>query len=270
MINPTLSQLAKIIEHRYPKSLASDWDSVGLIVGKQKNVIKKILLTVDVTKSIVEEAIENKYDLIISHHPLILEPEEVEDVRKFKQSLKELMIENNLSLYVAHTNADVATGGVNDSLVKFLQIKNVKSFGPNNIGRFGELENNEKIESLVVNLKKLIPNSSNAILVSGNLNANIKSIAVCGGSGSFLLEQVRALNVDLFVTADLKHHVVLDNKDLAGPNLINISHWASERIWLDDLIFQLKSDLQKANLEADISITTKVTDPWDLSLGAYL
>jgi len=122
--NPTLAQLAKIIEKRYPKSIASDWDSIGLIVGKQKNVIKKILLTVDVTKDIVNEAIENNIDLIISHHPLILEPEEVEDVRKYKEQLKELMIKNNIALYVAHTNADAAIGGVNDSLINLLKIKN--------------------------------------------------------------------------------------------------------------------------------------------------
>lgn len=265
--NPTLAQLAKIIEKRYPKALASDWDSVGLIVGKQKNIIKKILLTVDVTKDIVTEAIENKFDLIISHHPLILEPEEVDDVRKFKEQIKELMNQNNLSLYVAHTNADAALGGVNDSLIKLLKIKNVKTFGPENLGRFGELENSKKIENILSELKIQIPKSSNAILVSGNLDREIKSIAVCGGSGSFLLEHVRTLNVDLFITADLKHHSVLDNKELDGPILVSISHWASERIWLDDFFIQLKNDLSKANLESEVLISSKVTDPWDLSIG---
>ena len=267
MTNPTLAQLAKIIEKRYPKSIASDWDSIGLIVGKQKNVIKKILLTVDVTKDIVNEAIENEIDLIISHHPLILEPEEVEDVRKYKEQLKELMIKNNISLYVAHTNADAAIGGVNDSLINLLKIKNAKSFGPENIGRFGELEDSVRIENIVQDLKKLIPNSNNAILVSGNLKKEIKTIAVCGGSGSFLLEQVRTLNVDLFITSDLKHHSVLDNKDLGGPVLVNISHWASERIWLDELVIQLKNDFNKANLDSEVLISSKVTDPWDLSIG---
>ena len=267
MNNPTLAQLAKIIEKRYPKSLASDWDSVGLIVGKQKNVIKKILLTVDVTKDIVKEAIENKIDLIISHHPLILEPEEIEDVRKFKEQIKELMNQNNLSLYVAHTNADAAIGGVNDSLINLLKIKNVKSFGPENIGRVGEWENSKNIRDIVSDLEAIIPKSNNAILVSGNLQREIKSIAVCGGSGSFLLEQVRNLNVDLFITSDLKHHSVLDNKELDGPVLISISHWSSERIWLDDLLIQLKSDITKLNLETEVLISSKITDPWDLSIG---
>jgi dinuclear metal center YbgI/SA1388 family protein len=265
--NPTLAQLAKIIEKRYPKSLASDWDSVGLIVGKQKNVIKKILLTVDVTKDIVNEAIENEIDLIISHHPLILEPEEVEDVRKFKEQIKELMNQNNLSLYVAHTNADAAIGGVNDSLINLLKIKNLKSFGPENIGRIGELDNFKEIKNIVSDLESIIPKSNNAILVSGNLLRQVKSIAVCGGSGSFLLEQVRSLNVDLFITSDLKHHSVLDNKELDGPVLISISHWASERIWLDDFLIQLKNDLAKVNFESEVLISSKVTDPWDLSIG---
>ncbi len=266
--NPTLAQLAKIIEKRYPKSLASDWDSIGLIVGKQKNVIKKILLTVDITKVVVNEALENGIDLIISHHPLMLEPEEVEDVRKYKENIKELMIEKNLSLYVAHTNADAAKGGVNDSLAKILNLKNVKSFGPNNIGRYGQLEKSENIEKIIQSLKRIFPSSYNAILVSGDFKKEVKAIAVCGGSGSFLLEQVRNLNVDLFISADLKHHSVLDNKELSGPALISLSHWASERIWLDDFLIQLKEDLQKANLISEVLITTRTTDPWDLSIGS--
>ncbi|MFM1825729.1 MAG: hypothetical protein RLZZ37_364 [Actinomycetota bacterium] len=266
--NPTLAQLAKIIEKPYPKSLASDWDSIGLIIGKQKNVIKKILLTVDITKDIVNEALENGIDLIISHHPLMLEPVEVEDVRKYKENIKELMIEKNLSLYVAHTNADAAKGGVNDSLAKILNLKNVKSFGPNNIGRYGQLEKSEKLERIIQSLKRIFPSSQNAILVSGNLNKQINSIAVCGGSGSFLLEQVRNLNIDLFISADLKHHSVLDNKELSGPALISLSHWASERIWLDDFLIQLTKDLQKSNLNSEVLITTRTTDPWDLSVGS--
>ena len=266
--NPTLAQLAKIIEKRYPKSLASDWDSIGLIVGKQKNVIKKILLTVDITKDIVNEALENGIDLIISHHPLMLEPEEVEDVRKYKENIKESMIEKNLSLYVAHTNADAAKEGVNDSLAKILNLKNVKSFGPNNIGRYGQLEKSENIEKIIQSLKRIFPSSQNAILVSGSLNKQINSIAICGGSGSFLLEQVRNLNIDLFISADLKHHSVLDNKELSGPALISLSHWASERIWLDDFLIQLKEDLQKANLNSEVLITTITSDPWDLSVGS--
>ncbi|MGA1391252.1 MAG: Nif3-like dinuclear metal center hexameric protein [Candidatus Nanopelagicales bacterium] len=268
MTNPTLAQLAKIIEKRYPKSLASDWDSIGLIVGKQKNVIKKILLTVDITKDIVNEALQNGIDLIISHHPLMLEPEEVEDVRKYKENIKELMIEKNLSLYVAHTNADAAKGGVNDSLAKILNLKNVKSFGPNNIGRYGQLEKSENIEKIIQSLKRIFPSSYNAILVSGDLKKEVNAIAVCGGSGSFLLEQVRNLNVDLFISADLKHHSVLDNKELSGPALISLSHWASERIWLDDFLIQLKEDLQKANLISEVLITTRTTDPWDLNVGS--
>ncbi len=268
MTNPTLAQLAKIIEKRYPKNLASDWDSVGLIIGKQKNKVQKILLTVDVTKDVIEEALGGNFELIISHHPFVLEPQEVEDIRKFKDELKEKMNNKNLALYVAHTNADSAIGGVNDSIVKTLKLKNIQNFGPLNIARYGDLDFSEKIEEIITKLKNIFPSNNNAILVSGDLDKSIKKIAVCGGSGSFLLEQVRQLKVDLFITADLKHHAVLDNKELNGPVLINISHWASERIWLNDLENQLKEDLNKNNYSVEISISSKVTDPWDLSVGS--
>ena len=259
--------LAKIIEKRYPKSLASEWDSVGLVIGKQKNIINKILLTVDITTKVIDEAIKKSCDLIISHHPFILEPEEIEDIKNYKNKLKQKIEKENISIYVAHTNADIASEGVNDSLVKKFNLKNAKSFGIDNLGRMGVIEEPVNLSQLVDKIIKVIPVNKNAIQISGDKNKIVKTVAVCGGSGSSLLEQVRKLGVDVFITADLKHHQVLDNLELNGPSLISISHWASERVWLDDFQQILKKDLHKENFDLDIIISNETTDPWTFSKG---
>jgi GTP cyclohydrolase I len=79
---PTANELAEIIEVRYPKSLAVEWDVVGFVTNNSNIEIDKILLTIDVTEEVVAEAIEKSIDLIISHHPLILDPDEISDIQK--------------------------------------------------------------------------------------------------------------------------------------------------------------------------------------------
>jgi putative NIF3 family GTP cyclohydrolase 1 type 2 len=91
---------------------------------------------------------------------------------------------------------------------------------------------------------------------------------LCGGSGSSLLEEVRKEDVDVFVTADLKHHAVSDNENMNGPALVSVSHWASEWVWLPELEQQLKTDLAQKQFNSRIFISEISTDPWNFSLGS--
>ena len=113
---PTANELAEIIEVRYPKSLAVEWDAVGFVTNNSNDEVNNILLTIDVNEEVVAEAIEKSIDLIISHHPLILDPEEISDIQSKRIQIRKRLEEKGIALYVAHTNADIATGGVNDSL----------------------------------------------------------------------------------------------------------------------------------------------------------
>ena len=81
MNKPTANELAEIIELRYPKSLAVEWDVVGFVTNNSDIEVNNILLTIDVTEEVISEAIEKSIDLVISHHPLILDPEEISDVQ---------------------------------------------------------------------------------------------------------------------------------------------------------------------------------------------
>jgi dinuclear metal center YbgI/SA1388 family protein len=265
---PTVNELAEIIELRYPKSLAVEWDVVGFATNNSNIEVNNILLTIDVTEDVVAEAIEKSIDLIISHHPLILDPEEISDIQNKRIQLRKQMEENNIVLYVAHTNADIAQGGVNDSLAKVIGLQNIESFGAEKMARKGNLATQISLREFINLLKDKLPQVKSSIQVSGKLDSKISKIALCGGSGSALLEEVRREDVDVFVTADLKHHAVSDNENMNGPALVSVSHWASEWTWLPELKVQLKTDLAQKQLDSRIFISEISTDPWNFSLGS--
>jgi len=264
---PTVAKLAEIIEKRYPKTLALEWDGVGLTTNNSQIEVTKILLTIDVTPEVVSQAITESTQLLISHHPLMLEEEEFSDIQEKRIELKTLLEENNIALYCIHTNADIAEGGVNDAFAAKLGLIKVKRFGPEQMGRIGELNENMNLETFVNSLKHNLPKTKGAIQVSGNPESEISKVAVCGGSGSSLLEEVRQTDADVFVTADLKHHAISDNKVMNGPALISISHWASEWLWLPELKKQLESDFSQSNFDINILISEIVTDSWDFSVA---
>ena len=265
---PTANELAEIIEVRYPKSLAVEWDVVGFVTNNSNIEVNNILLTIDVTDDVVAEAKEKSVDLIISHHPLILDPDEISDIQSKRIQIRKSLEEKGIALYVAHTNADIAPGGVNDSLAKVLNLQNVEPFGVEKMGRKGNLTTPITLKEFVNILKDKLPKVKSSIQVSGTLDSKVLNVALCGGSGSSLLEEVRNEDVDVFVTADLKHHAVSDNENMNGPALVSVSHWASEWAWLPELEQQLKTDLALKQLNARIFISEISTDPWNFSLGS--
>ena len=265
---PTVNELAEIIELRYPKSLAVEWDVVGFVTNNSDIEVNNILLTIDVTAEVIAEVIEKSINLIISHHPLILDPNEISDIQTKRIQLRQKMEENNIALYVAHTNADIAQGGVNDSLAKVLGLQNVEAFGIEKMARKGNLTTQVTLREFANFLKDKLPQVKGSIQVSGKLDSKVSIVALCGGSGSSLLEEVRKEDVDVFVTADLKHHAVSDNENMNGPALVSVPHWASEWVWLPELEQQLKTDLAQKQFNSRISISEISTDPWNFSLGS--
>jgi dinuclear metal center YbgI/SA1388 family protein len=265
---PTANQLAEIIELRYPKSLAVEWDVVGFVTNNSNVEVNKILLTIDVNEEVVAEAIDKSIDLIISHHPLILDHDEISDIQSKRIKTIKRLEEKGIALYVAHTNADIAPGGVNDSLAKTIGLENVEPIGLEKMGRKGNLTSKITLKEFVNLLSDKLPKVKSSMQVSGKIDSKVLKVALCGGSGSSLLEEVRKEEVDVFVTADLKHHAVSDNENMNGPALVSVSHWASEWTWLPELKKQLNIDLVQRQFNLEVLISEISTDPWNFSLGS--
>ena len=257
--------ILQTLEVLYPINSAESWDRVGLVIDTKNKTYTNILLTVDVTKNVIEEAKNIGANLVISHHPLW-----VEEATTHSKMISGEALKANVDVYVIHTNGDKAVDGVNDCLTRALGLKDVLNFTETDLARIGNFEAPMETMQVVELLSRALPNTQGAIQVSGSLDAKISRVGVCAGSGGSLIEHAHKEKVDAYITSDLKHHMVLENKGLGGPILISLPHWASEYLWLPELNKQLMKLLTQKNVELKIFTYKTSTDPWDFSLGSKI
>lgn len=211
-----LSEIAEIIETLAPKNLALEWDNVGLIIGDKDREIKKAVVSLDFNCEVLEYAVKENVDLIITHHPAIFGG--IKSITD-KNYLK--CIENKISVYSAHTNLDVAEGGVNDALSEVLGLKDVESFGMLRVGKTEKCMAEKYIEHIKTVLS--VP----AVRVSGDLKKQVEKVGLIGGAGgedvTFALEK----GCDLYLTGEAKYH----EAQFASDNdivLVTAGHYETE------------------------------------------
>jgi len=117
--------IIRYFESKYPTDLAYEWDNCGLQIGTLNLKTKKVLITLDVTKDVVKEAIKHKVQLIISHHPLMFKPMQTIIFDSPRGWIVKNLIQHNIAVYSAHTNFDVADGGMNDILASKLGLSEI-------------------------------------------------------------------------------------------------------------------------------------------------
>ncbi|MYL19798.1 Nif3-like dinuclear metal center hexameric protein [Halobacillus litoralis] len=130
MTKVTAGQIIKTFEKWAPKSFAYDWDNVGLQVGSLNKPVENVMVTLDVVESVVDEAVEKKVDLIIAHHPLLFVKLHQINVDTPKGRVVQKLIKHDITVYAAHTNLDVAEGGVNDVMADLLEVKDRRPLIP--------------------------------------------------------------------------------------------------------------------------------------------
>ena len=256
-----VADVMRVMAVRYPLESAEEWDSVGLVVGDLDTALSRILFTVDVTPEVVDEAIVMGAHMIIAHHPLLLRGVTSVATTGVKGRIVSKLIKHGIALYTAHTNADVAWPGVSDAIAVALglQVQAEVSLSDTGIGRVGTLPAPMTLREFARLVSSTLPQTARAVNVSGDLDAMVSRVAVCGGAGDSLLNEVGALDVDVYVTSDLRHHVAQEFSLSSNCALIDISHWASEWLWLPQAAQLLRDDLSG---NVDVSVSTLVTDPW--------
>jgi dinuclear metal center YbgI/SA1388 family protein len=154
-----LKSIIKKIENKYPLNLAYEWDNVGLLVGDLNLDIKKILVVLEANEKVINEAVENKVDLIITHHPFIFRKMNKINTNDLKGKLIHKLIKNDISLYSMHTNFDIAFDGLNDYFVELMEFEDSKVL---------DITNNEVLYKLAVYVPTShIESVKNALLKSG-------------------------------------------------------------------------------------------------------
>lgn len=267
----TVGAVADWMDSRFPPALQDEWDRVGLICGDRQEAVKRILLAVDPTEAVVDEAIAWGADLLITHHPLFLRGTSFVSTDTAKGRIVHRLIRSHAALFNAHTNADSAHGGVAEALAlaagmepeTWHPLEANPQFPDVGIGRVGQLTNPTTLEEFVWRLAEALPPSPAGLLIAGERQRKVQKIAVSGGSGQSLLAAARATHADVFVTADLRHHPALDFIEEDGPALVVPSHWASEWVWLPVLEAELTLWAARNGTPLETRISEVVSEPWD-------
>jgi dinuclear metal center YbgI/SA1388 family protein len=273
---PTLGEILLAVEELWPESLAEDWDEVGLVAGHPSAAVSRIMFAVDPTLEAIEEAIAWEADLLITHHPLLLKGVSSVAATTAKGLAVHRLIESGTGLLTVHTNGDSAVGGVSDVLADALGLQDVvplttaaNGLPEEGIGRVGDLEDGTTLGDFAAKVFTILPSVAGGVRVSGDKDGLVRRVAVCGGAGDSLFDAVRANNADVYVTADLRHHPASEAREAAvngRPYLIDVSHFASEWLWLPVAAEALGNVLTDQGHDVEIRVSTTNTDPWDFIL----
>ncbi|MET9336362.1 Nif3-like dinuclear metal center hexameric protein [Nonomuraea sp. NPDC003804] len=261
----TLADVINVFEAAYPPGRAESWDAVGLVCGDPGQAVRRVLFAVDPVPVVAEEALDWGADLIVVHHPLYLRGTTSVAATTYKGRLIHDLIRNDVALYTAHTNADVANPGVSDALARTVGLVGdlvpLQPFPDDpwrGLGRVGDLPRTMTLGAFAEQAAAGLPKTSWGLRVAGDPSRPVTRVAVSGGSGDSLLGTARAAGVDVFLTADLRHHPASEFVEAGGPALIDAAHWATEWPWLDSAASILSSS--GVNVETRVSAT--VTDAW--------
>ncbi|MBT1003760.1 Nif3-like dinuclear metal center hexameric protein [Paenarthrobacter sp. DKR-5] len=272
----TLGDVMLAVEELWPESLAEEWDAVGLVVGRPAAAVSRIMFAVDPTLEVVEEALEWGADLLITHHPLLLKGVTSVAATSAKGRTVHRLIEGGCGLLTVHTNGDSAVGGVSDVLADALGLTDVAPLTPaanglaeEGIGRVGDLPEILSLGDFAAKVFGILPAVAGGVRVAGDRQGLVRRVAICGGAGDSLFDAVRGHEADVFVTADLRHHPASEAREAAvngRPYLMDLSHFASEWLWLPAAAEALGNVLQDQHYDVELRVSSTNTDPWDFIL----
>ena len=232
-----LKDIAAVIEQFAPLSIQEGWDNSGLCIGSPEAPVSSVLLGLDCTPELVDEAIACGADMIVTHHPLIfsglkkITPENIVGEAVIKA------IKAGISIYAAHTNADKVIAGVSGAMAARLGLKNVQILDQDGegtgLGVVGDLPEPISAQEAVALVKDRF--SLKAMRASRPLEGKISRVAMCGGSGGSLISAAARSGAQLYISGDISYHNFFTKE---GFMIMDIGHYESE-IEIVDILFSL-------------------------------
>lgn len=250
-----VKDLCNIIEEFAPINFKEDYDNVGLMVGDSDQEIKSILMALDCTLEVIDEAYNKGCNMIITHHPILFrKPSSITTDTLLGCKLLKI-IKNDINVYSAHTNFDSVQNGLNDIIVELLQLPKGKVIAPvskenpySGIGRIVELKDGLKLNELCRLVKDKLHIES--LRYCGDEEKTIYKLAVINGSGQDFFDRAKAMGADCIITGDTSYHYVSDYNEM-GISIIDAGHFGTE--WpavkvaaekLTDLLRNKKIDIE--------------------------
>ncbi len=259
-IRDILDRLDKIA----PTVLAEPWDNPGLQVGSYSQEITKILLSLDPTLKALKSAQRRNAQLLFTHHPLIFKPLSSLDINTHPGNVIVEAVKSRVSVIAAHTNLDMAKGGINDILADLLELQNVEVLDKKDeaeyagLGRIGDLPVALRLSVLVEKVQRLF--GSELVKVVGREDEQIRRLAVVGGSGGNQVSLAFKKGADLLVSGDIGHHHALDAESL-GIALIDAGHFHTEKAAFGIFAERLRAMATEWGWKVAIEVDEEETDP---------
>lgn len=229
-----VKQLVEFIDKLAPFGTAEDWDNSGLLVGDDGREVSGVLVALDATPQVVEEAERLGCSLIITHHPVIFQPIK----RLHSGSVPYMAAQRGIAILSAHTNLDKAARGVNTALAEKLELGETRAFlEGDEFGICGKLETPMQPEEFA----KLLHSRLGLAPRFNPLGRTIQTVGICGGAGADLLQDAIGIGIapDAFVTADVKHHEYIAAA-AHGVTLYDCGHYATEAVVIPRIVKELQ------------------------------
>ncbi len=229
-MNPTVKDVAGIIEDFAPLALQEEYDNCGLNIGSYEAEVTGIVLCVDVTGAVLDEALDQGANLVVSHHPLLFHPLRQLVDGDPVQRLSARAVRENISLYAAHTNLDSAPGGLSFRLGARLGLQDMQPLAPKagfpgaGLGVVGMLPEPRLPEEYLREVRATL--RLGALRHSPLGPGKIQRVALCTGSGGSLLEEALASGADLYLCADLRYNHFFGSSGTMA--VADVGHFESE------------------------------------------
>lgn len=260
-------QIIDMLEQLAPQYLAESWDNCGLSYGNTEMNVDKILVALEPTREVINQAIDMKADMIITHHPMIFSPIKTLDCDKVIGRKITDLAKNDIVSYSMHTNMDVAVMasvaadklGLKGVTRLEVTIANVLDEDLSvhkdaataiGLGSVGDLDNGVSLEQC----SELVKNSFgiDRLRVVGDLKHNIKRIAILPGSGKSYIKKAIKEKADVLITGDIDYHSAVDALE-AGICVIDAGHFDTEHFFVEYIAKYLEENLEFSNIQVNIA-----------------
>ena len=265
----TIGLVAQLIEKIAPKSWAEEWDNVGLLVGSGSKPIERILISLDGTLAVVEEAKDLGAQLIVAHHPIIFRP--LKNLRSDNPGAQVplRLLQHEIGYYAAHTNLDQSVFSSSRVLGEILGLEKMELLEgeERGYGVIGYLPHGEKLGVLWKGFLDKLTKSEvyaqdyelSGVRLAGSLEQDVRKVAIINGSGGRFVSNALFKGADLLITGDVDHHSALDALE-GGMAVGDLGHFLSEAPMLKKLYHYLSAEKSLRGIEIKVSSINR--SPW--------
>ena len=235
----------RILEQICPSQLAEEWDNSGLQLNSKYHEVSKVLVALEITDAVIDEALEKNADMIVTHHPLIFHGVKCIDDNTAEGRYLNRLIRGGISVYSCHTSFDIMEGGNNDYLGTVLGLVEIEPFENEAICRKGVTPMEICLADFARRAAQVLEISEHHIRLSGDPGRSICTVGWCTGAGAEYLDAAAEEGCDLFITGDVKYH---DAQRARGLDLclMDAGHYGTEKIFVDNMAELLE---RKTNCE---------------------